>query len=58
MKIIELLGGLLFSGEHFINLLVLALLLLSVTIGVIGLNYTFNKNLRQINEMRRHDQDF
>lgn len=52
MKIIEHLGILLFFGQYFYGLLILALLLLSVTIGVIGLNYSLSKNFRTINALR------
>lgn len=43
-----MLGLLLFFGKFFSFLLVLALLLLSVTIGVIGLNYGLSGSVRHL----------
>jgi hypothetical protein len=46
--IIEHLGFLIFSSHYFVGLLILAILLLSVTIGVIGINYNVEKNFRVV----------
>jgi hypothetical protein len=48
MNLVLAFGKVLYNGPFFAGLLILSLLLLSITIGVIGLNYSFFKSVKNI----------